>query len=83
MRCEFAFLQGARKTIQHCSPVMLMEINPQALQASGTSAEDFKSLLADPGYTLYAESESPAERHEVGKISMEKYHDVIFNMRPK
>jgi FkbM family methyltransferase len=52
---EYAFLRGATEMILALHPTILIEINPNAMHASSTSAEDLRALLWSLGYRAYAE----------------------------
>jgi FkbM family methyltransferase len=47
---ELAVLLGARQLIQAAAPPLLLEINPQAMQAAGTSKTALTKTLLDLGY---------------------------------
>lgn len=51
--CEERFLVGGAKTIDHFKPVLLMELNPAALEAFGTTAESLTARLHGFGYQLF------------------------------
>lgn len=67
---EYAFLQGAREMIRARRPVLLMEINAEALEASTTSEQELKALLHDLGYTEYAELDAHMVRHPLSELNM-------------
>lgn len=66
---EYAFLRGAAEMIRARRPVLLMEFNRGALDASATSEELLTSLLQDLGYTDYAELDAPAVRRPLRDIA--------------
>jgi FkbM family methyltransferase len=47
---ELAFLLGARQFIQANTPVLMMEVNPKAMRAAGTSKATLVQTLVDLGY---------------------------------
>ena len=50
---ELAFLRGARQLITSLAPVMLIEINPVAIEAAGTSTTKLVGALIDLGYSRF------------------------------
>ncbi len=50
---ELAFLKGARELIIGLAPVMLIEINPVAMRAAGTSTTKLVSALTELGYSRF------------------------------
>jgi FkbM family methyltransferase len=51
--CEERFLVGGAKTIDRFKPVLLMELNPGALEGFGTTAENLIARLHGFGYQLF------------------------------
>lgn len=51
--CEERLLIGAAKTIERFRPVLLIELNPQALDAFRTTAENLIARLRRHGYQLF------------------------------
>lgn len=49
---EVKVLEGSRKTIEESRPVMLIEVNRQALERAGASAERLFEVLAELGYSM-------------------------------
>ncbi|NIM92519.1 MAG: FkbM family methyltransferase [Anaerolineales bacterium] len=62
---EFAFLQGASRMIDALRPTILMELNPQALNAAGTGIVDIKEMLKSLGYRTYSEAGNPSETFSI------------------
>lgn len=56
---ELAFLQGARRLIEAAAPVLLIEINPRAMRAAGTSKTNLVQTLLDLGYDRFTPLEDP------------------------
>lgn len=47
---ELSVLRGARRLIERCSPRILIEVNPRALEAAGASVAHLVYLLEELGY---------------------------------
>ena len=50
---ELAFLLGARQLIRATAPAMLIEVNPAAMRAAGTSKTTLVKTLVDMGYDRF------------------------------
>lgn len=50
---EVRLLRGAEKSIRSLRPVILVELNPEALSDAGTSAGEMLDLLRDFGYSVH------------------------------
>lgn len=51
--CEERLLDGGRKTMARFKPSLIMEINPQALETLGATADSLISKLRKMGYELF------------------------------
>ena len=49
---EVRLLRGAEKSIRRFRPIMLVELNPEALSDAGTSASEMLELLKSCGYSV-------------------------------
>lgn len=67
---EYAFLRGAQEMIRTLRPVLLMEINAEAMEAAATSGEAMKELLQNLGYAEYAELDDLSARLPLGKLDV-------------
>jgi FkbM family methyltransferase len=77
---EVAFLRGASKMIKTRQPAILMEINPRAMKAAGTTLEEMTALLQSLSYTEFSETHTPAELFPLEKLT--PTHRNIFQ-RPR
>jgi hypothetical protein len=59
---ELALLRGAARLLREASPALLVEINPRAMSAAGTSPEALRRLLLDAGYDRLAIPSGPRQR---------------------
>jgi FkbM family methyltransferase len=50
---EVEFLRGAKATIHEFQPILMVEINPQALGRNGSSADELLSELRELGYRCF------------------------------
>lgn len=50
---ESKILRGGAKTIERCSPVMMIEVNPSALQLHGSSEDQLFDILHSMGYSSF------------------------------
>jgi FkbM family methyltransferase len=66
---EVAFLRGASKMIKTRQPAILMEINPRAMKAAGTTLEEMTALLQSLSYTEFSETHTPAELFPLEKLT--------------
>jgi FkbM family methyltransferase len=57
---ELAFLLGAREFLQTARPRLMIEMNPVAMRAAGTSIEVLIDTLIGLGYDRYVTQEEPA-----------------------
>jgi len=74
------FLKGARNMIKSRKPVILVEINPQSMKASGTKPEEFKELLKELGYRYYSNLETPSDKNNLEELNMSRFGNVILFM---
>lgn len=51
---ELLFLRGASNVLAKLRPIMVIEINPKALETHGASTKEIKSLLNDNRYVIYS-----------------------------
>jgi len=56
---ELAFLAGARQLIRATAPALLIELNPAAMRAAGTSRTGLMSALIDLGYDRFVTPQEP------------------------
>lgn len=61
---EYNVLKGAKETISHFRPIIVLEASPKLLVRSGHSTDDLLSLMLENGYSCW----------ELGKIKLTKPH---------
>lgn len=77
---EYAFLQGAKEMISKLQPILLLEINPNTISASGTKGDELICLLKEYGYQWYTEIKNPAKKIELTALCLEVFRNVILYM---
>ena len=75
---ELNFLLGAEKFISMFRPVLMMEINPDALAASGAELSTFHGLIRKLGYTSFSFVNEMATRHEIKFLPLSRFSNVIL-----
>ena len=68
---ELATLLGARQLIQAATPPLLIEINPKAMQAAGTSKTALTMTLLDLGYERIVTPRDLASERPLNKEALE------------
>jgi FkbM family methyltransferase len=66
---ELAVLQGARESIAHYSPSIILEINGIMLDQAGSSSAAVVGFLGDAGYKLFSINLRKLQRWDEGKDS--------------
>ncbi len=64
---ETRCLNGARSFLAHAKPAILMEVNPRALEAAGSSTVELAGVLLQAGYNRYLRVEDLEREHTLGK----------------
>jgi hypothetical protein len=80
---EFAFLKGARNMICAKRPLLLLEINPVALEASKTTEKDFVNLLKNYGFQFYRQIEDLNTFHSIDNLTIDTFQDIIVSQLDK
>ncbi len=75
---EAAVLSGARLLVERYRPRMLIEINPRAMQAAGTSLVSFKSWFLERDYTLYSDVNALGVRHRLRDFDTKRHQNIIL-----
>lgn len=76
--CEYRFLNGARAMIAARKPILIMEINPETLQAARTPLEEMKQLLRELGYTEYVELKSLDQRLSIEQLQPGTWRNIVL-----
>lgn len=75
---EMAFLNGAAEMIRHRKPVLLMEINPKSIKASGETPEKLIGILQDLGYCYYADVESSGSKISLKELKINRHSNILL-----
>lgn len=75
---EFSFLQGSKRFIKAICPILILEINPEALNASGKTGEELMQLLFELGYIYFSYLKLPLEKKKIQKLDFQNFCNVIF-----
>lgn len=75
---ELAFLLGAGELIRAKAPAMLIEINPAAMSAAGTSTGMLVQALMDLGYDRFATPAEPRRERPLDRTIDSEHGDVIL-----
>ena len=59
---EFNVIQGARRTLADCRPILFLSLHRKELIMLGSSIEEVCQLMADIGYTICDMDGTPAKR---------------------
>jgi UDP-glucose:tetrahydrobiopterin glucosyltransferase len=77
---ELAFLQGAQEFLSTRRPILLMEINPGTIAASGTTGEALKARLIELGYDQYwdlSRSEQADTLLPLADLSTDRHRNIV------
>lgn len=75
---EYAFLKGAKEMISSLKPILVMEVNPDSMKASGTSEDKMISILKEVGYSYFSYLKRPDIKHALIKLNLEKFSNIIL-----
>jgi len=75
---EIPFLRGASEMIEKRRPVLIIEIHPGTLEASGHTGEELKKTLYRLGYETYSSPSTPRAEHSLSDLPVSEQQDVIL-----
>jgi FkbM family methyltransferase len=73
---ELAALRGGAAFIRRCLPILVMELNPEAMARYGQTAADMAQALIGFGYGEWAPIEQPTEKRSLGTLPS-NYCDIV------
>ena len=74
---EIPFLRGAQEMIEKRRPILIVEINPKTLEASGFSGEQLRTVLLDFEYETYSPPEKPDEKRPLSELPTSDQRNVV------
>lgn len=75
---EHTVLQSAKRLLSEYQPLMMMEINPDAMKAAGTDARTLIDELRELGYDSYLEVAEVGALLPLAALDGTNYHNVLF-----
>jgi FkbM family methyltransferase len=75
---ELPFLEGAKEMIGKKRPVLILEINPETLKASGHTGEELKNTLLKHGYETYSSPSAPQTKRPLSELPVSDEQDMII-----
>jgi hypothetical protein len=79
---EFVFLSGAKQMLFRTKPILIMEINPKTISASGRSGKELATLLKEVGFKYFNEMDLEGTLSDISSLDMKRFRNVIFTMDP-
>ena len=76
---EYAFLNGAKEMLRVFSPLLLMEINPISLHASGTKVTDLVNKLINLGYRHFRHLNDFDRYYTIESLNTDKQQNVLIS----
>lgn len=75
---EIPFLEGAKEMIRKRHPVLILEVNPGTLKASGHTGEELKDALLRHGYEAYSRPDAPQTKRPLSELPTAKQRNVLI-----
>lgn len=75
---EIDFLKGAAEMIKHRKPLLLMEVNPKSIKASGISGKTLIGTLSNLGYRYYADVETSGSKTSLKDLNISHYGNILL-----
>ena len=74
---EIPFLRGAQEMIEERRPILIVEINPKTLEASGFSGDQLRKALLNFGYETYSSSKKSEEKDPLSELPTSDQRNVV------
>lgn len=76
---EVSFLKGAKEMIKERHPILILEINPKTLEASGNSGKELRNTLLEYEYDFFHSQDDLESKHPLSKLPTSKQRNVIIS----
>lgn len=74
---EYTVLKSASQLLENHHPLLMIEINPEAMVAAGTSASDLINILTMAGYTHCLEVTKQDQLRPISSLDVREYHNLL------
>jgi hypothetical protein len=74
---EIPFLRGAQEMIEERRPILIVEISPKTLEASGFSGDQLRKALLNFGYETYSSPKKSEEKDPLSELPTSDQRNVV------